>query len=376
MSRNTVRVLSAASPCDAGTEKHAMSHNTVRIGRNVVFMCRMSRAKALIAGPHTYTFILLRNLLMDRPSEQIVLFAYGGGVLLMYILHMVLIRYRNSRITTNFDRGKSIIHEYAANITNSVYLAITTVQLLHITAVRETFLVTFILVTLRLQQTLSGGRRSALFSGPLGMLVVTVLCVAAVFSGKHEFSLPVSRSPFANTENGLTASAVLTLCVLVGASAQAHLQWIVFHEHNDSLYKWDTPIVAFVTFVSHILLACVSGFVAAYHPIMIDVYMVINNSQVGLLVPRLTLTIIVLLLCTAPINDNSVLKSILGDGAIITSTVLVVHAHPVMGSVTVIAISVCLCILTFVFVYVRPDEFAVFNTAGTSRHVVKKASKQ
>jgi hypothetical protein len=352
-----------------------MSHDIVRLGRNLVFMCRMSRAKALIAGPHTYTFILLRNLVIDRPSEQIVLLSYGVGVLLMYILHMLLIRYRNRKITTNFDTGKSIIHEYAANITNSVYLAITTVQLLHITAMRETFLVTFILVTLRIQQTLSGGRRSALFSGPLGMLVVTVLCFAALFSGQHEFSLPIATSPFANTENGLTASNVIALCVLVGASAQAHLQWIVFHEHNDSLYKWNTSIVAFVTFASHIILACVSGFVAAYHPIMIDVYMVINNSKVGLLVPRLTLTIIVLLLCTAPINDNSIMKSILGDGAIITSTVLIVHAHPVMGSVSVIAISVCVCILTFVFVYVRPDEFSFFNTVDSSRDVAKKASK-
>ena len=67
--------------------------------------------------------------------------------------------------------------------------------------------------------------------------------------------------------------------------------------------------------------------------------------------------------------------SILGDGAIITSTVLIVHAHPVMGSVSVIAISVCVCILTFVFVYVRPDEFSFFNTVDSSRDVAKKASK-
>jgi len=346
-------------------------------------MCRMSRAKALIAGPHTYTFILLRNLVVNRPSEPAVLLAYGVGVILMYIAHMFLVRYRHSNIAVAGDAvrnispdqtlRKRIVHEYAANVTNSSYLAILTVQLLHVTAIRETFLVTFVLVTLRVQQTLSGGRRSALFSGPTSMLAVTVLCFAALCSGGGEFSLPTARSPYANTENGLTSSVVVGLCVLVGASAQAHLQWVVFHEHNDTLYAWDAPIVAFLTFVSHILLACVSGFVAAYHPIMIDVYMVLHNSQVGLLIPRLTLTIIVILLCTAPINDNSVMKSILGDGSIITSTVLIVQAHPVMGSVTIITIAVCLGILAFFSVYIRPDEWSWFNTVSASRDMMKRS---
>lgn len=350
-----------------------MSHSTVWLGRNIVFMCRMARAKVLIAGPHTYTFILLRNLVVNRPSEQAVVLAYGAGVILMYIAHISLICYRNRKSAVASDAGKRVVHEYAANVTNSSYLAILTVQLLHVTAIRETFLVTFILVTLRVQQTLSGGRRSALFSGPIGMLAVTVLCIAALYSGEHGFSLPTARSPYANIENGLTASTVVALCVLVGASAQAHLQWIVFHEHNDTLYAWNTSIVAFATFISHIILAGISGFVAAYHPIMIGFYMVLNNSQVGFLIPRLTLTIVVILLCTAPINDNSVMKSILGDGSIITSTVLIVQAHPVMGSVTIIGIAVSLCILAFFSVYIRPDEWSWFNHVSASRDAMKRS---
>ena len=153
-----------------------MSHDSVvRVGRNVIFMCRMARAKALIAGPHTYTFILLRNLVMERPSEQVVLCSYVVGVIAMYILHMGLICYRNKKAVISEETVNRIVHEYAANVTNSAYLAITTVQLLHITAIRETFLVSFVLVTLRVQQTLSGGKRAALFSGPLGMLAVTIL---------------------------------------------------------------------------------------------------------------------------------------------------------------------------------------------------------
>jgi hypothetical protein len=352
-------------------EQYTMSHDTVRLGRNVVFMCRMLRAKALIAGPHTYTFILLRNLVVDRPTEYSVLFAYGIGVVIMYIIHMWLIHYRSTSGGNLNGGNNKIIHEYAADFTNSVYLAITTVQLMHVTAVRETFLVSFIIVTLRVQQTLSGGKRSALFSGPLSLLVVTVLCIAALLSREHEFSLPTARSPFANTDNGLNASAVVALCVLVGASAQAHLQWVVFHEHNDTLYWWNTSAMAFMTFASHIILACVSGFIAAYHPIMIDVDMVVHNSHVGLLIPRLTMTILLLLLCTAPINDSSVMKSILGDGSVVVATVLLVQAHPVMGSVLVITIAVCVSILTFVFVYIRPDMW--FQNATNSYDVKKRS---
>jgi hypothetical protein len=341
----------------------------------------MARAKALIAGPHTYTFILLRNLLLQRPSEEAVLLAYLAGVLVMYIVHMFLVWYKktNSTVlqiesklstdpykkTVSCNLFKTIVHEYAANVTNSAYLAITTVQLLHVTAIRETFLVTFVLVTLRVQQTLSGGKRAALFSGPLGMLVVTILCVAALFSKDHKLNLSAAPSPYANTENGLTSEAVVFLCVLVGASAQAHLQWIVFHEHNDTIYAWNTSLVAFMTFLSHIVLACVSGYVAAYHPIMIDVFMVLDKSQVGLLVFRLTLTILLLLLCTAPINDNSVMKSMLIDGSIITCTVLIIQAHPVVGSFSVITVAVCMSLLAFVFVYTRPDEWSFIRKLFT-----------
>jgi hypothetical protein len=342
-----------------------MSHDTVYIGRNIVFLCRMARAKALIAGPHTYTFILLRNLLLQRPSEEAVLLAYLAGVLIMYIVHMFLVWYKKTNSTVSCNLFKTMVHEYAANVTNSAYLAITTVQLLHVTAIRETFLVTFVLVTLRVQQTLSGGKRAALFSGPLGMLVVTILCVAALFSKDHKLNLSAAPSPYANTENGLTSEAVVFLCVLVGASAQAHLQWIVFHEHNDTIYAWNTSLVAFMTFLSHIVLACVSGYVAAYHPIMIDVFMVLDKSQVGLLVFRLTLTILLLLLCTAPINDNSVMKSMLIDGSIITCTVLIIQAHPVVGSFSVITVAVCMSLLAFVFVYTRPDEWSFIRKLFT-----------
>jgi hypothetical protein len=343
----------------------------VRIGRNFVFMCRMSRAKALIAGPHTYTFILLRNLVVDQPSEYSVLFAYVIGVFLMYIIQLFLIHTRRNAAAGNMIWvGNKMIHKTAADITNSVYLAITTVQILHVTAMRETFLVSFILITLRVQQTLSGGKRSALFSGPLGVLVVTLLCIAALLSSEHEFNLPTGRSPFAKLDNGLQSYTVVAICVLVGASAQAHLQWVVFHEHNDTLYAWNATAVSLMTFVSHIILACVSGFVAAYHPIMIDVDMILSNSQVELLIPRLTLTMILLLLCTAPINDSSVMKSILGDGSLIICTVLIVQSHPVMGTVLIITSAVCICILTFICVYVRPDIWFqnAINAYGVTKH--------
>jgi hypothetical protein len=348
-----------------------MPYDTVWIGRNFIFTCRMSRAKALIAGPHTYTFILLRNLVVDQPTGYSVLFAYLIGVFLMYIIHIWLIHYRKTA-GGNLNGNDKIIQEYATDVTNSVYLAITTVQLLHVTAMRETFLMAFIIITLRVQQTLSGGKRSALFSGPLSLLAVSMLWVASLLSTEHEFSPPMAISPFANIENGLNSSAVFALCVLVGASAQAQLQWIVFHEHNDSLYAWNAMVVGIMTFASHIILACVSGAVAAYQPIMVDVDMVGNNSHAGLLIPRLTLTIILLLLCTAPINDSSVMKSILGDGSIVVATVLVVQAHPVMGSVVVITIAVCVCILTFVYVYIRPDTW--FQNA-TNSYDVKKRTK-
>jgi hypothetical protein len=347
-----------------------MPYDAVRVCKNIVFGFRMTRAKALIAGPHTYTFILLRNLVTDRPSQHAVLLAYLGGVVLMYLLHTGLVQYRNSvHPMAKSGAMTTLVHEYAATVTNWAHLAISTMHLLHVTAMREPFLVTFVLATLRLQQTLGGGKRSALFSGPMCMVVVSCLCITTMIAGPVEFELPLPPSRFAIEGHGPSAGVVVALCVAVGASAQAHLQWVVFHEHNDTLYMWNTPFAALLTFVSHIVLACASGAISAYHPVMIDVGMVVDNPGVGLLTPRLSLTIAVLLLCTAPINDSSVMRTILGDGAVITTTVFITQACPVVGSVGVVTVSVCVSILAFVFVYIRPDEWPSFHLYKRRPHI-------
>ena len=340
-----------------------ISDKTIRFLRNVIFSFRMTRAKSLIAGPHTYTFVLLRNLVVQRPAQEWVLLAYVIGVCLMEVAHRFLIHHRKIQLDSRGGRAvvtaassSALVHEKASAWTNAAYLCISTVQLLHVTGLQQTFLVVFVMVTIRIQQTLSGGKRAALFSGPLIMIAVTSLCAAALLWREHQFTLPVPVSPYANAD-GPSATAVLLLCAAVGASAHAHLQWVVLHEHNDAIYMWDKQLVQGVTFVSHLLLACVSGFVAAYHPIMVDIQMVVSNPDVGILLPRLTLTIIVLLLCTAPICDSCVFQTLLGDGSVIITTVIITQAYPAMGSVVLIAISVSISIMAFVFVYIRCDEW-------------------
>ena len=360
-----------------------ISDKTIRFLRNVIFSFRMTRAKSLIAGPHTYTFVLLRNLVVQRPAQEWVLLAYVIGVCLMEVAHRFLIHHRKIQLDSRggravvtaasssalvhgktaasssalvHEKASALVHEKASAWTNAAYLCISTVQLLHVTGLQQTFLVVFVMVTIRIQQTLSGGKRAALFSGPLIMIAVTSLCAAALLWREHQFTLPVPVSPYANAD-GPSATAVLLLCAAVGASAHAHLQWVVLHEHNDAIYMWDKQLVQGVTFVSHLLLACVSGFVAAYHPIMVDIQMVVSNPDVGILLPRLTLTIIVLLLCTAPICDSCVFQTLLGDGSVIITTVIITQAYPAMGSVVLIAISVSISIMAFVFVYIRCDEW-------------------
>jgi len=338
-----------------------VSDKTQLVWRNVIFMFRTTRAKSLIAGPHTYTFLLLRNLVVHRPEQQWVLFSYTVGVCIMEVIYRCLLYYRKSvcdRKSQASDHVMDrIVHGYASALTNTAYMCISTVQLLHVTGMRQSFLVTFVLLTLRVQQTLGGGKRSALFSGPMAMIAVTSLGVAALLSKEQEFALPVPVSPYANEEHGPSADAVMVLCAAVGASAHAHLQWIVFHEHNDALYGWDRDVVGFMTWVFHLVLACISGFVAAYHPIMIDINMVVLNPHVGMLLPRLTLTILLLLLCTAPIYDSSVFNTLIGDGSVIIITVLVTNAHPAMGSFLLIATSVSVSIMAFFFIYIRCDEW-------------------
>jgi hypothetical protein len=335
-----------------------VSEKYKRFLRNIIFMFRMTRAKSLIAGPHTYTFLLLRNLVVDRPKQQWVLFAYAVGVCLMEVVHRSLVYYRKVNGGGRSDEVENRkVHEYAATATNAAYLSISTVQLLHVTGMHQPFVVTFILLILRVQQTLGGGRRSALFSGPIMMIAVTLLCILALLSREHEFTLPTPGSPYTNKEHGPSADAVVLLCVAVGASAHAHLQWVVLHEHNNELYMWDKGVVVFMTFISHLALACVSAFVAAFHPIMVDINMVMLNPNVEMLLPRLTLTVIVLLLCTAPICDSTVLHTLLGDGSVIIATVLVTQAHPAMGSVVTITVAVSVSILSFCFVYIRCDEW-------------------
>lgn len=393
-----------------------------------IFMFRMTRAKSLIAGPHTYTYLLLRNLVVNRPTQRWALFAYAIGVCLMEAAHRLLLRYRKRVmgmqakkrsgvssqdvsgmvVRASGDRsllqpllpggdsggqrsgvkvspqlalvgdktrekqiasgvvsqpialestGNTMSHEYASAVTNTAYLCIFTIQLLHVTAMSQTFMMAFVLLTIRLQQTLSGGKRTALFSGPVLMLAVTALCGLALISRETEFDLPTPGSPYANEENGPSATAVIGLCIAVGASAHAHLQWVVLHEHNDAIYLWNKEVVLFTTFASHLVLASLSAFIAAFHPIMIDINMVMNNPRVGMLLPRLTLTVLVLLLCTAPICDSCVFHTLFSDGSVIVGTVIIVQAHPAMGSFVLIAISVSVSILAFFFVFVRCDEW-------------------
>jgi hypothetical protein len=141
------------------------------------------------------------------------------------------------------------------------------------------------------------------------------------------------------------------VCIIIGAAAQVHILWVMFNHQpdvtNGKPLEWFAGIIAFV----HVVLACVSGLIQKTHPFTVDVRTMRLNESVEHMMPRLILSITLLLVCTAPIATNGVFHSIFIDGSVIIAAVLVTNAQPYVGSVFLITLSAVKVVVVFCWLH-------------------------
>jgi hypothetical protein len=320
---------------------------------SIGIISRLTRAAVFAAGPHTYTVIVLNNLLTKRWfSFGYVCFAsYNAGVLGMYGLHIILVRSRKG-VENKLPPG---IVNFAATVTNTAYLAIVTVLISHLTAMRELFLICFILVTIRIQQTLGGSSITTFFSGPILVFVFGILSGMSIYTHTYNTGVAFDIFRLVGDDNRSVGqyqeSMVAFACFLSGAAAQAQLSWITLHGYQRCAGGVTIQQLALANVFVHTCFSMLFGILSLYTPIFMDIATMTINNRMQEWMPRLVLSMVVLLLSTAPIHDSSVLHTILGDGVVITSVATVTHAYPLTSTLVVIVSSAVLSIMAFTGLY-------------------------
>ena len=317
-------------------------------GSQIYLTSRIMRVVVLVIGPFTNTFLLIKTLSTPLFSIELATIAYVLGVVIMCGIHVLLIKHRNkTRDGSENTMTNGIVQALALSVTSITYLTNTTVQILNITGMRQMFLVAFGLITLRIQQTLTGGKASALFSGPISFVVFVILF--SIWFGT-EFNDETFQHPEPRTD-GLHEILAFLVCIIIGAAAQVHILWVMFNHQpdvtNGKPLEWFAGIIAFV----HVVLACVSGLIQKTHPFTVDVRTMRLNESVEHMMPRLILSITLLLVCTAPIATNGVFHSIFIDGSVIIAAVLVTNAQPYFGSVFLITLSAVKVVVVFCWLH-------------------------
>jgi hypothetical protein len=323
-------------------------------GNFISLTSRILRVAVLAVGPFTNCFLLIKNISTPLFGVEKAITAYTSGVVMMCIIHLTLIKHRNKTLdsTVNTITNRSM-QSMALTVTSMAYLSNTTAQILHITGMRQMFLVSFGLTALRIQQTLSGGKASALFSGPISLIAFLVL---VVIWARTEIDDETFRYPEPRTHM-LEQIPAFIACIFIGAAAQVHILWVMFNQQPDIPYDKPPEWFAVCTAVVHVVLICISGLMQKAHPFTIDALTVQLNPSVYLLMFRLITSITLLLLCTAPIMNSGVFRSIFMDGSVIIATVLIISTHPHIGTAAIIGFSAVKVVLVFCLLYLVTDNW-------------------
>lgn len=312
------------------------------------------RVTVLVIGPFTSLLLLVKTISTPLFGVPSAITAYALGVVIMGVINLSLIRYkRMTQDTTVNTRTNGIIQALALSITSLAFLSNITIQLLHITGMRQMFLVAFGLTTLRIQQTLGGGKTSAIFSGPVSLITFTLL---VVLWGITKVDDETFQHPEPLTHR-LTQTPAFIVCFFIGAAAHVHILCLLFNQRSEPKEgkpsKWFAVGIASV----HIVLVILSGLIQKTHPFTVDVPTVRLNESVEHVMPRLVMSITLLLLCTAPIVTSGVFNSIFVDGSVIIATVLITNTSPHIGSVALIVFSAVKVIAVFCLTYLFTDEW-------------------
>jgi hypothetical protein len=310
------------------------------------------------------------------------------------------------------------LDDIASLVTNFAFVMITTVLITHVAGMRHAFLTMFVITIVRLHQTLSGGRRSAIFSGPLSLIM---LIITGVFRQQQHVIYKIDNENNVLLENGASSNVddadhtaggvsqgwcVAAVCFLVGAAAYAHMVWILVHEHLDFpkrvlqtelsegqrghseklevqhtwQHTWrisqhlETPKRVLqtelsegqrghseksevqhtwrISYTGRIVLCATALHMAVVlvcglcNPFITDMHQTTESDAT--LLRSLSLT--VLLICTAPINNSCILYTMIGDSSVIVSVVILTHTYRQVGTVVTLATSSIVIITIFCLV--------------------------
>lgn len=228
------------------------------------------------------------------------------------------------------------------HLTNIVYTMTVATLMTHVAGPNEPFLLICIIVTIRLQQTLSDRHGFKPFNGLISMFI---LVLQGVVWSQSELLPDVvnhqdKHSCILTDENKQHVRwfGVMVLCVMFGMATQAHSTRVVLTSIIDICKKdTNTMWISMVTWMTHVLFVSTITALATYFPFFTHICG--NAYKDGFIhLFGFVLTITNLLLSIAPTKKSFLYDILTGDTAAVCVALLITHKYPAYGTIAIISI--------------------------------------
>ena len=317
----------------------------------------------MAAGPYAYILSVFRETLPTQHKFPQYAIYYTSLMqsytpLAMYLLGTVLFyatvaTIRHMRDNVTIWRIIEPCTDYrVVHLTNIVYTMTVTTLMTHVSGPNEPFVIILIIITIRVQQTLSYIQDGKPFNGPISMLVVIIQGFVWSQSepdtnNEEDKYSCILKGP--NTEN-VHWFGIMILCVMLGMATQAHSTRIVLTSLTDICKKDTNTIwISLVTWGIHVIFVSTLTGMATYTQFFTHICgNTYNNGFIHLL--GFVLTITNLLLSMAPTKKTFVYGILTGDTAAVCAAMLITLRYPASGTIAIITIYIIhMILLTVMF---------------------------
>jgi hypothetical protein len=329
--------------------------------------CVAMKVAALSAGPYAYIISVLGGTLPEPDTYFTLLWMYILGTVICGTVIALI-----NRIGDNVPLCKNVKpftgHYWVEYLVNIFYTMTVTTLLAHVSGPEQPFIVVAVVVTIRLQQTLSSSKITNPFNGLIAILVIVAQVV--IWSDGSQRSLAENEGVDScilkgRSRNNMHWIVVMILCVMVGMATQAHATRIVVTSLTD-IFKQNTNNnwLLLSTWGIHIISVSVITFMVQQTPFLTHICGTMNNGEFQHVI-GFVLTITTLLISTMPVTKTHVHGIMTGDTAGVCAALLITLRYPASGTVSIIAIYASYMILISVVLPV----YIAFNKAKSTKTV-------
>lgn len=275
---------------------------------------------------------------------------YILGTFLFYAV-VATIRHKRANVTV-WGILKPCTEYRVVHLTNIIYTMTVATLMTHVSGPSEPFLIIIILVTIRVQQTLSDRQGIKPFNGHISMLVLLIQGLVWYESAFHVNDDKGRHSCIMTDENTehVYWVGVMILCAMLGMATQAHCTRIMLTSLTD-ICKTDTNTtwISLVTWVTHVIFVSTITGMAMYTPFFTHACAnTYKNSFIHTV--GFVLTITNLLLSSAPTKKTFIYGILTGDTAAVCTAMIILLRYPTSGTIAIIAIyTIYMILLILIF---------------------------